>query len=73
MEQDATRDALLSPAQVAALVGVQPATVRRWCREGSLPAVRLGGGSARNNPLRIRVSDLTRQLTLAGPREKPDD
>jgi excisionase family DNA binding protein len=62
------QDALLTPREVAELVGVQPTTVRRWVREGCLPALRLG--DAANGPLRIRVSDLTRQLSLAqSPKE----
>jgi excisionase family DNA binding protein len=54
MERLETPDALLSPAQVAELVGVQPATVRRWCREGHLPALRIG--HAPNGPLRVGVA-----------------
>jgi excisionase family DNA binding protein len=60
-----SQDALLTPREAAELVGVEATTVRRWVREGYLPALRLG--DAVNAPLRIRVSDLTAQLTLAGP------
>ncbi len=33
---------VLSADEVAAQLGVQPATVYRWCREGLLPCVKLG-------------------------------
>jgi predicted site-specific integrase-resolvase len=35
------QDVLLTPREAAELVGVQPATVRRWVREGNLTAPRL--------------------------------
>lgn len=38
---------LLSPAEVAALFGVDPKTVTRWARAGKLTAVRTLGGHRR--------------------------
>jgi excisionase family DNA binding protein len=50
------KDRLLTSAQVATLLGVQPATVCRWVELGKLPAFRLGG--AKGGRLRIRESAL---------------
>ena len=33
---------LLSPAQVAKLVNIQPSTVGRWCDQGTIEAVKIG-------------------------------
>jgi excisionase family DNA binding protein len=60
---DMSQDALLSPRQAAELIGVAPATVRRWIREGDLRALRLG--DAVNGPLKIRTGDLFEQIHLA--------
>ncbi len=46
-------DRLLTPAQVAALVFVDPKTVSRWERAGKLPAARTPGGHRR-----FRMSDV---------------
>ncbi|MGH9247139.1 MAG: BldC family transcriptional regulator [Acidimicrobiales bacterium] len=50
-------DALLTPAEVAALFRVNPKTVTRWARAGKLPAIRTLGGHRR-----FRVSDVRRVL-----------
>jgi excisionase family DNA binding protein len=39
----------LSASQVAALVDVDPRTIRRWARSGVLPATRTAGGQYRWN------------------------
>ncbi len=40
-------DALLTPAEVAALFRVNPKTVTRWARAGKITAVRTLGGHRR--------------------------
>lgn len=50
-------EALLTPAEVAALFRVNPKTVTRWARAGKLPAIRTLGGHRR-----FRVSDVRRVL-----------
>ena len=47
---------LLTVAETAELLGVSKKTVRRRVRDGSLPAVRLGG--APHFPIRIPQSEL---------------
>ncbi len=42
----------LSPEEAAERLGVAPYTVRKWCREGKLPCIKLG------RLWRIRESDL---------------
>jgi excisionase family DNA binding protein len=54
-----------SPAEVAAALGVSVWTVRRWIREGVLPATRLPG----SNLLRVRVADV--QAQMVDGKEKP--
>ena len=41
------QDAYLSVSQVAAVLNVHPATVRRWIAAGALTATRLPGGTYR--------------------------
>ena len=36
------RDALLTPRETAEYLKVPIATIWRWCREGTLPAVKIG-------------------------------
>jgi excisionase family DNA binding protein len=54
---------LLSPADVARMVGVHRNSVYRWINEGGLPALRLGDEAG---PLRIR-SDVFEQWLAAHP------
>ncbi len=42
-----TADRPLTTAQVAALCGVNPSTVRNWTKAGRLPCFRLPGGHRR--------------------------
>ena len=55
-EQNAP-DALLTPAEVAALFRVNPKTVTRWARAGKITAIRTLGGHRR-----FRVSEIRRCL-----------
>ena len=50
-------DALLTPAEVAALFRVNPKTVTRWARAGKLTAIRTLGGHRR-----FRASEINRCL-----------
>lgn len=59
---------LMTAVEVAELLRVDPATIRRWASEGQLPAIRLPGKRA----LRFRRSDVdallvdpTREALLA--------
>ncbi|PLS76647.1 MAG: excisionase [Actinobacteria bacterium] len=49
-------DALLTPAEVAALFRVNPKTVTRWARAGKISAVRTLGGHRRFRESEIRRS-----------------
>jgi len=57
-------DRLMTPGEVAALAGVDTATVARWARTGRLPAVRTPGGHHRFREcdVRERLSELPRQV-----------
>jgi excisionase family DNA binding protein len=50
-------DQLLTVVQVAERLQLHPETIRRWVREGKLPAVKLGSDRA---GFRIRESDVRR-------------
>ena len=50
-------DALLTPAEVAALFRVNPKTVTRWARAGKITAIRTRGGHRR-----FRASEIRRCL-----------
>jgi len=52
-----TTDALLTPAEVAALFRVNPKTVTRWARAGKISAIRTLGGHRR-----FRASEIKRAL-----------
>ena len=52
-----TPDALLTPAEVAALFRVNPKTVTRWARAGKITAIRTLGGHRR-----FRASEIRRCL-----------
>jgi excisionase family DNA binding protein len=56
-EQNTTQDALLTPAEVAALFRVNPKTVTRWARAGKITAIRTLGGHRR-----FRASEIKRCL-----------
>jgi excisionase family DNA binding protein len=58
-------DALLTPAEVAALFRVNPKTVTRWARAGKITAIRTLGGHRR-----FRASEIKRcleQMESEGP------
>ena len=57
MSDETTPDALLTPAEVAALFRVNPKTVTRWARAGKVTAVRTLGGHRR-----FRASEIRRAL-----------
>jgi excisionase family DNA binding protein len=44
---DRERRTLISATETASRLGLKPATIRRWVRNGSLPAIRLGGRTLR--------------------------
>lgn len=58
-----TNDALLTPAEVAALFRVNPKTVTRWARAGKITAIRTLGGHRRFRASEIRrcLEDMERQ------------
>ena len=60
----AEEDALLTPAQVAALFGVDGKTVARWAKRGRLPAAVCTAGGHR----RYRWADVADLLASARPR-----
>jgi excisionase family DNA binding protein len=57
MAEHQTNDALLTPAEVAALFRVNPKTVTRWARAGKITAIRTLGGHRR-----FRASEIRRCL-----------
>ena len=57
MTETPTNDALLTPAEVAALFRVNPKTVTRWARAGKITAIRTLGGHRR-----FRASEIRRCL-----------
>jgi len=54
MADQAQADALLTPAEVAALFRVNPKTVTRWARAGKITAIRTLGGHRRFRSSEIR-------------------
>lgn len=56
-DQTSPADALLTPAEVAALFRVNPKTVTRWARAGKITAIRTLGGHRR-----FRASEIRRCL-----------
>ena len=48
-------DALLTPAEVAALFRVNPKTVTRWARAGKISAIRTLGGHRRFRQSEVRA------------------
>ncbi len=61
MDDNEQHDALLTPAEVAALFGVNPKTVTRWARAGKISATRTLGGHRR-----YRASEIRRCLEQLG-------
>lgn len=57
MSEETAPDALLTPAEVAALFRVNPKTVTRWARAGKIAAIRTLGGHRR-----FRASEIRRCL-----------
>ncbi|HEY2302225.1 MAG TPA: BldC family transcriptional regulator [Acidimicrobiales bacterium] len=57
MADQTQADALLTPAEVAALFRVNPKTVTRWARAGKITAIRTLGGHRR-----FRASEIRRCL-----------
>ena len=49
---------LASPTEVGRALGIDPRTIRRYCLEGRLVAVKLG--DARNGPIRISRDSVVR-------------
>jgi len=54
MVEQQQADALLTPAEVAALFRVNPKTVTRWARAGKITAIRTLGGHRRFRATEIR-------------------
>jgi excisionase family DNA binding protein len=52
----------LTPNEVALMLHVDPATVRRWCQAGRLQAVRLPGGGYR---IPMAVVERLREVPVA--------
>ena len=57
MAEQNPKDALLTPAEVAAMFRVNPKTVTRWARAGKITAIRTLGGHRR-----FRASEIRRCL-----------
>ena len=60
MADQPNNDALLTPAEVAALFRVNPKTVTRWARSGKIAAIRTLGGHRR-----FRASEVRQHLEMA--------
>ena len=69
MAEDTQPDALLTPAEVAALFRVNPKTVTRWARAGKITAIRTLGGHRRFRASEIRrcLEQLDSSNAVAGP------
>ena len=50
-----TERTFLTVAEAASEIGVHPETIRRWCRDGHIPALKFGTG--RRGHWRIRRTD----------------
>jgi excisionase family DNA binding protein len=62
---------LLTPGEVAAMLGVDPKTVSRWARAGKLSAIRTPGGHRRYS--KTEVTGLLNGLAAPepGPSRRP--
>ncbi|MGH2618270.1 MAG: helix-turn-helix domain-containing protein, partial [Thermomicrobiales bacterium] len=56
----------LTVAEAATLMRVAPSTIRRWIREGDLPAYRLG-----RRRVGLKPTDLSRMIAPARPNSEP--
>lgn len=61
-------EALLTPAEVAAMFRVDPKTVTRWAKSGKLSSIRTLGGHRR-----YRESEVRALLTRAMPDQRKAD
>lgn len=68
--QGSDTEALLTPAEVAAMFRVDPKTVTRWAKAGKLSSIRTLGGHRRYRESEVR-SLLTGQIPA--PRAASDD
>jgi excisionase family DNA binding protein len=68
---DATPAGLLTPAEVAAVFRVSPATVARWVRQGKLPAVETPSGRNRFHPDDVAAFSETR-VPRTTPRQRAE-
>ena len=66
MNMQSTTDTLLTPAEVAAILFVDPKTVTRWARAGKISAIRTLGGHRR-----FRASEIRRCLEDLSSEEAP--
>src|ERR671916_3062358 len=58
---------LLAVAYVAELIGVEETTIYRWCSEGKLPCLKIGGGwRIRKGVLEDFLKESGRPRTLVG-------
>ncbi|QIN77449.1 helix-turn-helix domain-containing protein [Rubrobacter marinus] len=65
--KELSENGLLGPGEVAGLVGVKESTVWRWCREGTLPALKVGKHwRVRRGALEDFLRRSERPVTLAG-------
>ena len=55
MPEDTQPDALLTPAEVAALFRVNPKTVTRWAASGRITSIRTPGGHRRFRESEVRA------------------
>lgn len=53
---------MYTPNKVAILMGLAPATIRTWVKEGKLKAAKLG--TYKNAPVRIPESEVRRMLAV---------
>jgi excisionase family DNA binding protein len=65
MAAETLMDDFLTVAEAAAQLHVAPSTIRRWIREGDLPAYRIG-----KRRVVIKRADLVLQISPAGIREE---
>lgn len=53
---------MYTPNKVAVLLGLAPATIRTWVKQGKIKAAKLGSYS--NAPVRIPESEVRRMLSV---------